>query len=259
MENSSADRFVLETPENIRFGYDVADIGSRFLAIFIDSVIQGTMYVVLVLGIVLLLARISTTSLPGYAYNILTGAFFLVLFLIQFGYFLFFEIIFNGQTPGKRLFNLRVIKENGAPLSPLDTIIRNLVRVIDFFPIMYGIGILVMFFNGRAKRLGDYAAGTIVVNMRNQVRLQDLQTTPPTSPKTNAPLGIGRLTETEIGLAESFLQRRHGLANSSELAIEIAQRFAKKMELGDGAVPSSADAATRFIQETVNTYRSRNI
>src|SRR5689334_8936165 len=112
MENTPVDRFVLETPENIRFGYDVADIGSRLLAIFIDSLIQGTIYLVLAIAIIVIAAQLATASLPGFVSNLLAAAFFLVLFLIQFGYFLFFEIILNGQTPGKRLFNLRVIKEN---------------------------------------------------------------------------------------------------------------------------------------------------
>lgn len=259
IENTPADRFVLETPENIRFGYDIADIGSRFLAILIDTLIQGTIFLVLLIGAALLMAGLASTVLPDIVYQLLAAAFILIIILIQFGYFLFFEIIFNGQTPGKRLFNLRVIKENGSPLSSVDTIIRDLVRVIDFFPIFYGVGIIVMFFNARAKRLGDLAAGTIVVKMRNQIRLQDLQTTTPAPPPTNLPLGIGRLAEADISLAESFLLRRHSLANSNQLSLEIAQRFAKKMELRDGAVPSSPDAATRFIQETVNTYRSQHI
>lgn len=253
----SSDRLVVETPENIRFGYDIADIGSRFLAISIDTLIQGLIYIVLFFTLVVLANQLTNIDLPRPVND--AGAIFVVvvLFLIQFGYFMFFEIIWNGQTPGKRLFNLRVIKDNSYPLSALDSVIRNLVRIIDFFPFAYGIGLTTMFFNARAKRLGDFAANTIVVKMRKQVRLQDLQVaTQPTSlaPTTAAP-GISQLDEQDITLLESFLQRQDKFSNRDALALQLAQRIAAKMGLNAAAAPKSSRAAVTFLRDTVTAYR----
>ncbi|HZQ10665.1 MAG TPA: RDD family protein [Anaerolineae bacterium] len=254
MQATPADRFVVETPENIRFGYDIADIGSRFLAIFIDTLIQSTIYILLFIAVAFLAAQLSDLPLPRPVNDFLAVVVILVLFLIQFGYFLFFEIILNGQTPGKRLFHLRVIKDNGQPLSALDTIIRNIVRIIDYFPFLYGVGLVTMFLNVRAKRLGDYAAGTIVVKMRDQIRLSDLQTAPTAPLPINLPIGIGRLDESDIALAESFLQRRANFVNREQLAVEIAQRLARKMGVDSNV--ANGDVAMRFIQDTVSAYRS---
>jgi uncharacterized RDD family membrane protein YckC len=258
MELTPTDQIVVETPENIRFGYDVADIGSRFLAIFIDSLIQGVLYVLLGVAVAFLAARLSQVDLPRPVNDAFAILLILVLFLIQFGYFLFFEIILNGQTPGKRLFHLRVIKDNGYPLAPLDAIIRNIVRIIDFFPAFYGIGVIVMFLSPRAKRLGDFAAGTLVVKMRDEVRLQSLMPAGSVSAQaTIAPNdGVRRLTESDIELAENFLNRRAEMSDPAPMSVQIAQRLARKMELPDASIPQTADRALFFIRETVSAYRT---
>jgi len=259
-ETTPSDHFVVETPESIRFGYDIADIGSRFLAIFIDSLIQGTMYVVLFLGLMILVNQLTALDIPRPVNDAFGIGVVVVLFLIQFGYFMFFEIILNGQTPGKRLFGLRVIKDNGFPLAPLDSVIRNLVRIIDFFPFAYGVGLVTMFMNVRAKRLGDFAASTLVVKMRHQVRLQDLQ--PVTSAPTAAapvPLGISRLSAADIAMVESFLQRRAALQNSTPLAIQMAQQIARKLEPDRKPTPKSADEAIAFLGSIVSAYRRAHV
>jgi uncharacterized RDD family membrane protein YckC len=258
MEITPNDQFVVETPENIRFGYDVADIGSRFLAVLIDSLIQGVLYILVWIGTIFVSVAIVRVDLPRIVTDALAVLFVLVLFLIQFGYFLFLELFLNGRTPGKQLFHLRVIKDNGYPLSPMDAIIRNLVRVIDFFPFAYGIGVVVMFLNKRAKRLGDYAAGTLVVKMRDEVRLQHLM------PAAGAPLpqtttgsdGVRRLEENDVALAEAFLNRRAQLSNPAPMTLQIARRLATKMQLSEASIPTTSDAALRFIRDTVNLYRT---
>ncbi len=254
-ELSSADRFVVETPENIRFGYDVADIGSRFLAILIDSLIQGVIYVVLFFSLVVLANQLTVIELPSAINDALAIGVIIVLFIIQFGYFMFFEIILNGQTPGKHLFGLRVVKDNGAPFAPLDAVIRNLVRIIDFFPFAYGIGLVAMFFNARAKRLGDFAAGTLVVKQRQQVRLQDLQVVVAPSAAAPAPLGWAQLDAQDLALIESFFQREKSLTNSDALALQLAQRLAAKMGAPANAAPRAADAAKEFLRHLLQTAR----
>lgn len=258
MESVTTDQLVFETPENIRFGYDVADIGSRFLAILIDSMIQGVIFVLIFIGIALVGSQLSAVPLPRPINDALGIILILVLFLVQFGYFLFLEIFMNGQTPGKRLFHLRVIRENGYPLSAIDSIIRNLVRIIDFFPFAYGVGVITMFANKRAKRLGDFAAGTIVVKMRDEVRLAHILPPPITgtpAPAEVPPRVVG-VTASDIELAESFLIRQAQFSNRDQLGLEIARRLAADMNLPADAVPTTPAAAVAFLRDTVSAYRA---
>jgi uncharacterized RDD family membrane protein YckC len=258
METISDDHFAVETPENIRFGYDIADIGSRALAVLIDSLLQGVLYAILFFSALILEAGVSGLSLPSWANELLVVLLILSLFLIQFGYFILLEIFLNGQTPGKRLLKLRVIKENGYPLSALDSIVRNLVRIIDFFPIFYGVGILTMFLNRRAKRLGDFAAGTLVVKLRDQVKLQSLlPLAAADSDRGFAPPALGGLDEHDIELAESFLRRRKELVNAGALAQQLVQRFAARMETPAAELPTTPDATVAFLQRAVQAFRGR--
>lgn len=258
-EPISSDHFVVETPENIRFGYDVADIGSRFLAILVDSLIQGVIYVVLFFSLVILANQLTAVDIPRPVNDGLAIGVVAVLFIIQFGYFMFFEIIWNGQTPGKRLFGLRVIKDTGYPLSPLDSVIRNLVRIIDFFPFAYGVGLVTMFFNAHAKRLGDFAASTLVVKMRHQVRLQDLQ--PAASPPVTAPAaspalaGMTALDAQDMVLIESFLRRETAFVNRDALALQLAQRIAAKTGMPVNTTPRTSTEAHAFLRDTLASSR----
>ena len=83
---------------------------------------------------------------------------------MQFGYFAMFEAFWNGQTPGKRWTHLRVIKDSGRPINAYDAILRNLLRIVDNLPTLYAIGIVTMLISKENKRVGDYAAGTVVVH-----------------------------------------------------------------------------------------------
>lgn len=158
---------VVPTPERVTFQYPIAGPGSRFLAQLIDQVI-------LTVG---LLGATVLTLLLGAAINdrdLTILLLVLVSFVIVFGYFLITEAMFAGQTPGKRALRLRVVGDRGQPITFSQAMIRNLVRVVDFLPVYYGVGLVTLFINGRGKRLGDLAAGTLVVREQGAVRLGDL-------------------------------------------------------------------------------------
>jgi uncharacterized RDD family membrane protein YckC len=151
------------TPENIEISYELAGAGSRFLAAAIDLCLQ----LVLIIGL-----SIVGSLLAGITYNRVTGGnlpaiviaiLILLVFLILTGYYAFFEIIWAGRTPGKKLVGLRVVRDGGWPVDPYAAIVRNLVRIVDILPPPYGIGLISMFFSSDYKRLGDWAAGTIVI------------------------------------------------------------------------------------------------
>ena len=163
----SVDGLAVATPERVTFEYQVAGLGSRFLAQLIDFGIQVVML------IVLSLAALGLAQASGDG-NAALLIWILAAFLIFFGYFAVWEGIWSGQTPGKRALRLRVIGDRGEPVTITQVGIRNLVRIIDFLPVFYGVGIATVFLEGGGKRLGDFAAGTLVARERERVKLRDL-------------------------------------------------------------------------------------
>jgi uncharacterized RDD family membrane protein YckC len=110
-----------------------------------------------------------------YANGLIVAVLILILFVLNWGYFVIFEMIWNGQSPGKRIAKLRVVRMDGSPIGFIESVIRNLIRFIDMIPSGYAVGIITMFLNRQSRRLGDLAAGTIVVKDRAEMRLDDLQ------------------------------------------------------------------------------------
>lgn len=163
----ASDDLIVSTPERVAFQYEVAGIGSRFLAQFID---------ILIISVVELVIVIAASALGGIFSSLQLGLLVTLIlsFLLLAGYFLISEAAWNGQTVGKRYVRLRVVGDHGEPLTIGQAVIRNLVRIVDFLPALYAIGIVAMFSNSRAKRLGDFAAGTLVVRDRQRVSLDDL-------------------------------------------------------------------------------------
>jgi uncharacterized RDD family membrane protein YckC len=160
---ASAEYSVL-TPERVSLQYDIAGIGSRGAAALVDTAIQSVALIVVAVALSAGLAASSPfLSFGDGAVTLVFGLFALAVLVIADGYFMLFEILWNGQTPGKRMVGVRVIRESGYPMRPIDAVIRNLVRIVDWLPAGYGIGVLTMLLNKRSKRLGDFASGTIVV------------------------------------------------------------------------------------------------
>jgi uncharacterized RDD family membrane protein YckC len=154
----------LELPEEIDLQVELANVGSRTLAILIDLSIGG-----LVLFIVYALSLLLERNMMGdwltrFSSNTLTLVSILLLFGFQWGYFNLFEWLWNGQTPGKRLLHLRVIKVDGSPVSVVDVLLRNLARPADTFGPLVFISFLMIFLTRKAQRLGDLMARTLVIH-----------------------------------------------------------------------------------------------
>src|SRR6266567_4630300 len=158
------DNLTLGTPEQIRLELPLAGVGSRFLAIALDTLIQiaiGAVFGIAMMAIVsALMLSSKTAGMWGMA------LFFIGVFLLQFGYFVIFEVLWNGQTPGKRMMHLRVIEDSGRPINVYAAVARNLLRLVDSLPGIYAVGILSVLLSSKNKRLGDYVAGTVVVHER---------------------------------------------------------------------------------------------
>jgi uncharacterized RDD family membrane protein YckC len=215
----------------------VAGVGSRFLAALIDALVLAAVLVALV--IVTVLAGQNLRGAIAYAAAAIGVLIINVVFL---GYFVFFEIIWNGQSPGKRAMGLRVVKTSGYPITPVTALIRNVVRLVDWLPAFYAVGVITMIANRHARRLGDLVAGTLVIKEKRYASLSSLSSTrsaPAPSrpgdvhraaglPEPASLAGRGaqleRLTREDEALLRDFLNRRHTLSprRRDELARQIA-------------------------------------
>jgi uncharacterized RDD family membrane protein YckC len=189
------DELVVATPELVTFGYQLAGPGSRFLAQLIDFPIQVAVLILAILG------GVSLGAVLGNNGNVAIAASLILGFIVVWGYYPVSEAAWSGKTVGKYAFGLRVVGDQGEPVQLGQAVIRNLVRIVDFLPFFYGIGILALFWNGRGKRLGDLAAGTVVVRERAAVRLGQLRA-------ASAGLGLDAAARPRTPPAEAALIRQ---------------------------------------------------
>jgi uncharacterized RDD family membrane protein YckC len=158
---------VIATPERVSFDYQVAGLGTRAIAQLLDLLIL-TGLLIAVLLFAYGASLVTSSDIVGNLISIIG------IFMVVFGYFWISEALWSGQTIGKKVFRLRAVGDRGEPLTFMQAGIRNVVRIVDFLPYGYGVGMVVLFANGRGKRLGDLAAGTIVVKDSDHVWLWQL-------------------------------------------------------------------------------------
>ncbi len=187
----------IDTPERVAFDYTIADIGNRFLAAFVDIVLVG----MALLGLNgVLLALLAAAGVDpgafgfedetlGWAGGLAIAVYAALNFLVIWGYFMLLELKWNGQTVGKKLVGIRVVRVDGSPAGNLETAVRNLVRIVDFMPTAYLIGFVTMLFNSQARRLGDLAGGTLVVKVDAPITLDQLVRAAEAARSRAAPVG----------------------------------------------------------------------
>jgi len=213
----------VETPEQLELELPLAGVGSRALAFLLDFLIQ---LIPIVIAMVVLVAALSLNvfgedDVKGFGEGripLLAGALFsAVTFATNFLYFTFWDLVSRGQSPGKRALDLRVVRDGGLPIDARASLIRNLVRTVDVLPGFYLTGILSMFFSAEHKRIGDLAAGTLVVRDRREPvgdvsALFHKAASPFPSASAPASASPSPLGAAERALVQDFLQRRHTLA-----------------------------------------------
>ncbi len=244
----------IDTPENVTFGYEVAGIGSRFLAALVDTIVilllQALVNIITVFVINIFLG---VDTLPEELQVWVAAIFGLLAFILLWGYYILFEMSWNGQSLGKRWVGLRVIKTDGTPVTLIESLIRNLIRLVDFLPLSYGLGVVTMFVSNQSRRLGDLAAGTLVIHDQKPVILEALRENNSLvsdkitiSPETNR-LPLERLDQQHWQVIEAFLSRRAELTNRTKLGGKILQDLYKHMAL---PAPQEADLiAERLLME----------
>lgn len=247
------DLYTIETPEQIDVAYDIAGIGSRFLAALVDHILLALL---LALGCVIVAYGADLFEL-GFDETIVFSLAGIGVYLSLCTYYIFWETIWNGQTPGKRLVGLRMVRTGGRPIGFLGSAIRNFIRLIDFLPVLYGLGMLVMFVDRRSRRLGDLAAGCIAIRERRAVTLDSLAA--PASDATQLPVAasitipnLHALKRGDYDIVQEFLLRRASL--SAEARRRLSQQLVAGLEQRLG-FPVLGDAET-FLQLVAGEYRA---
>jgi uncharacterized RDD family membrane protein YckC len=248
----------IQTPEHVGFRYVLAGLGTRSTAFLVDTVVRGLFILFIFLAVVLLARWLPQFDPTGIFAAIPKSWFFalgvLAYGVVDLGYFLIFEALWSGQTPGKRMQKLRVIKVNGQPVGWLESSIRNILRAVDMLLGFYPLGLFVMFLSSRSQRIGDYAAGTVVIVERRRKVPMNKTRLRPTS-NMNLPeleLHISTLEPKQYQVIRSFLQRREAMdaTHRRELARLLTRRLMKRW----GISPGEDIPAEPFLEEIVEIY-----
>jgi uncharacterized RDD family membrane protein YckC len=250
--------YTVETPEHIDVAYDVAGIGSRFLAALIDHLIIGLLLSLGCTGV----ALAANAADLGFDENIVIGLFFIGIYLSLCTYYIFFETVWNGQTPGKRMIGLRMVRVGGRPIGFLGSATRNIIRLADFLPALYGLGVLVMFIDKRSRRLGDLAAGCVAVRDRQAITLDSLATPSaierpvvPAAERVDIP-NLHVLRRDDYDLVQEYLRRSRSL--SPDARYRLTQQLVEGLSqrLGITVRASNHAEAEQFLIQVAAQYQT---
>ncbi|HWI51652.1 MAG TPA: RDD family protein [Symbiobacteriaceae bacterium] len=236
-----SETFRVDTPESVDLALEPAGLGTRFLAILIDALIQwGAALLILFLVLPLSIfneARYFSSSGWLGGHDTISGILMTILLLsvgfLFFLYKLLLEAFWNGQTVGKRAVGIRVIKANGLPVDFLQVVIRNLLRVVDYLPMQYLVGSVAIIASKRGQRLGDMVAGTVVVrDQRPPLALAPVRLFhQPTYDLNLLREHVLRLPDEDLEPARRFWMRRMQLTTPARWRVgaRIAESLARRM------------------------------
>ncbi len=250
---------VIITPEQVELRYTLAGIGARFYAILIDLLWQIPVYALIIIAAVAL-----EESALGSANRVIRNTLLVLLlfafFAVTYGYFLLFEALRNGQTPGKRAAGIRVISDSGAPVTFRQVLLRNVMRIVDSLPSLYALGIISVWFSNQGRRLGDYVAGTLVVYTGRT------EAAPPPMPdevadETAAPVvtgvPLGKLTRDQYRILRHYLDRRREM--EPELARQMAATLIPPLVEALEVDPDSVGEPEPFIESVVYAWERATV
>lgn len=230
------DRISIQTPEGVDLELTLAGIGSRIASGLIDLAVQ-----LILIGALTVLAF----QLPDDPSGFVISIYVVATFLILFGYPIFWETLGSGRTPGKRLTGLRVVRSGGLSVGFLASAVRNLVRIVDFLPSFYVVATLFIFFSPRNQRLGDIAAGTLVVRERRGDRKAAPTAVSNQAAHSIAALDVSAISVEDLTTVRRFLDRRVGL--TAEARATLARDLDQRLRPRVAGAPSNL-AAEEFLQ-----------
>jgi uncharacterized RDD family membrane protein YckC len=230
------DRIAIPTPEGIELEYTLAGLASRFIALLVDLLLRAA-----VLGAL-------TAVVYGVLDNWIGGLVVIAAaFLALFAYDIGFEVWGGGRTPGKRWSGLRVVMDSGRPIGFVASAVRNLLRLLDGPPTLFVVGAVTILATKRNQRLGDLAAGTIVVRERHA-----RATGTPFEIRTASTIGgvegvdVTAVSAVELAAIRDFLARRDGL--TPEARARVSKRLADRLEPKVGGLPPGGLAPEQMLE-----------
>ncbi|MDP9265561.1 MAG: RDD family protein [Chloroflexota bacterium] len=232
----TAGELEVETADHVVLRYALAGAGNRGFAAVIDTAIAAVIAVGSLAAFELAIGASDSIIVQQ-----LQGLVALLVVFAVWSYFILLEWLWNGQTVGKRMTGLRVIAANGAPAPFIAVLVRNIVRLVDFLPGLYGLGLVTIVLSPASQRLGDLAAGTYVVRApRPKLDYFALRTVTPTG--TADAIDLRRLPGEAQRLVREFVAREAKLAPADRA--RVAQRIASSIRplIGD-AIAEPDDAA----------------
>ena len=248
----------IETPELVGVTYTVAGVGSRAYAAIIDYFICVVGFIVVTIGILTFFDRVRSGLAREASVAWAAALMILVQFVVLWGYYVLFEALADGQTPGKRALRLRVVRDGGYSITFGASAVRNLVRIVDMQPLLvYAVGMVSVVISRSGKRLGDIAAGTIVV--QEGIVRQPSAAAPARSGTALEPLPLqAALRDDEYEVLDRFMLRRAALDHTRRqaLADQLVGRFAPALGEDDG---SPAIARLAHLHSSERSARERGV
>jgi uncharacterized RDD family membrane protein YckC len=231
------ERVHISTPDHVSLEFELAGPGSRFSAYAIDFVFNVLLIIAVIIvaylgGGLFVLRSLAGSSSGNASASWLLAVVVLIIFLINWGYYVFFEGLGKGSTPGKKRMGIRVIRQDGLPIGLREAALRNLVRAADMLPPpSYILGGLVMHFDSRGRRLGDMVAGTYVVVEKFDLATQGAsgaawaKRVEQGRSRQALTLPRGTISAQQLALIEQFLARSHALSKErrDQLVWQIAE------------------------------------
>jgi uncharacterized RDD family membrane protein YckC len=237
----------IETPERVALSLHIAGLGTRTLAYLVDALLLFLFWATLSF-VSSFAIEVGLDQVAGLS-TFVQAALVFGVFAVQWGYWVAFETLWSGQSPGKRALHIRVVRLDGSSVTFLDVALRSLGRVVDFLPALYAVGILTMVVNPLGRRLGDLLAGTVVVRER-KIDLSRYGDGPVGSSKALSAL---RLTPAEFELVSGFLARAPQLDPSARarVALKVAEPFARRLSSEQQPTLASGESAEAFLATLV--------
>jgi uncharacterized RDD family membrane protein YckC len=258
---------VIETPERVPLHFALASIGNRFIACAIDHGIQILSLTLMIIAFILIGNFISFEDTVNNAPKWVIALAIIIVFVIMDGYFVVFEWLWSGQTPGKRWLKLRVIREDGRPITFFEAMVRNLLRDFDIMPFpFYSAGLVSVFATSKDQRIGDLVAGTVVVREREAEApaFAEVFASPISDPAlrrsfkpTQFTADLNSLTPPEIEVIETFLRRRWDLKDYPRqwMAWRVAMPILFKLK---PQYDLSTFTYEGFLEELLHRYRAQH-
>lgn len=255
--------YSISTPENVDLHLELAGMGNRLLAQLLDALVQLAVSLLVIIAALaaacIVFAMGLDSNAKNLAYSVIALVVILLLFFMQGAYFIILEGAWKGQTPGKKLAEIRVIEQNGQPIGWSASLFRNLLRYADNFLV---VGMVVMLIDNKERRLGDLAAGTLVIRERKPDMTDSaIKISPRSSSKPEfASLDVGAVNPVEYDLLTDYLKRRKSLTKQARpmVARQLSDHFRSKMnapqiEHEDGKYEADED----YLEAIYSSYRAR--